>query len=83
MAVYHLLVNRKIPGRLTSKNKLNQFEKTVNNKTKNDKNGSKMRPERSGTPFKRRAMENYVGLYLINAFTSSVARVFVEKTLGN
>ena len=39
----------------------------------------KMRPERLGTPFKRRAMENYVGLYSIYIFTSSVARAFVEK----
>ena len=40
-----------------------------------------MGPERPGTPFKRRAMENDVGLYSIYAFTSSVERVFVENTL--
>ena len=40
-----------------------------------------MRPERPGAPFKRRAMENYVVLYSIYAFTSSVAQVFVQNTL--
>ena len=52
-------------------------------KTKNVENTSKMKPERLGTPFKRRAMENYVGLYSMYAFTSSVARVVVQKTLVN
>ncbi len=48
---------------------------------KNVKKRSKMRAERPGTPFKRRAMENYVGLYSIYAFTSSVELVFVQNTL--
>ena len=50
-------------------------------KTKSVKHSSKMGPEMSGNPFKRRAMENDVGLYSIYAFWSSVELVFVQSTL--
>ena len=61
---------------------IKQISTKVDNKTENVENGSKLRPERPGTPFKRRAMENYVGLYRIYAFTSAVARFFVLKNTG-
>ena len=50
-------------------------------KTKNFQKTSKTTPERPGTPFKRRGMQNYVGLYSIYAFTTSVERVWVQTKL--
>ena len=81
LAVYHLLVNRKIPRRLTSNKKLNKFEKNGRNKNEQIQKQVEMRPERPGTPFKRRAMENDVGLYQIYAFTTSMVQVWVQKAL--
>ena len=40
-----------------------------------------MRTERRGTPFKRHGMQNYVGLYNMYAFMTSVAQVWVQKKL--
>ncbi len=75
-------MDRKFRGRLTNAKSYKHLKNGIKITTK-FKNISNIRPERLETPFKRRGMQNYVGLYRMYAFTSSVARVFVPQTLEN
>ena len=79
MGVYHLLVNRKFPGRLTN-TKIKQIRKHVKQITEKRQKRIGNEAGEARDPFKRRGMQTYIGLYSIYAFTTSVARVLVQNS---